>query len=368
MTPLQRYQAHLQSGKIKEDPTQHEIVTHFDKLAKQLTNKESLFSRLLSHTYRNVGIKQIPPEGIYLWGGVGRGKTFLMDLFFHALPFKQKTRMHFHRFMNYVHHAMHVHQGAKDPLRIIAREFAERSIVLCFDELHVSDIADAMILAELFLHLFEQGVTLVATSNIPPEGLYPNGLQRDKFLPTIALINTYTQVIEIKGALDYRLQSLSQSQIYHYPLSAQVQSSMQEYFNRAAHERENGNGDGDTVLFINDRPISVINSADGVVWFTFEALCKTARSAMDYIEIAKCYHTVLLSDVPAMGTQQDDAALRFISLVDEFYDHQVKLIISAEVPLSQLYQGERHAFEFQRTVSRLTEMQASTYLSKPHIP
>jgi len=361
MIPSQRYQSYLQSGKLIADATQQEIVAYFDVLFHHLNNQYR--QRFLSRIYRSVGIKQIPVKGLYLWGDVGRGKTFLMDLFFHSLPFTQKTRLHFHRFMNYVHHAMHDYQGHKDPLKHIAREFANHSIVLCFDELYVSDIADAMILSELFHHLFEAGVTLVATSNLPPQDLYLNGLQRDKFLPTISLINQHTKVMEIKGALDYRLQNLTQSQIYHYPLNDEAERNLSHYFQLLAPEQN-----GEKTLIINERSLATIDCADGVVWFTFETLCQTARSAMDYVEIARCFHTVLLSGVKEMGPQREDAARRFISLIDELYDHQVKLIISAQAPLLGLYKGERHVFEFQRTISRLTEMQSEAYLAKPHLP
>lgn len=362
MIPSQRYLSYLQSGKITEDSRQREIVAYFDVLAHQLNRQYR--QRFLRRIYRSVGIKQIPVKGLYLWGGVGRGKTFLMDLFFHSLPFPQKTRLHFHRFMNYVHSAMHAHQGSKDPLKQIAREFAHHSLVLCFDELYVSDIADAMILSELFRHLFEAGVTLVATSNLPPQDLYLNGLQRDKFLPTISLIHLHAQVMEIKGTLDYRLQNLTHSQIYHYPLTDEAEQHLSHYFHMLAKDENNG----EKMLVINERPVPTVNCTEGVVWFTFEVLCQSARSAIDYVEIAKCFHTVLLSEVKEMGTSNDDAARRFISLVDELYDHQVKLILSAEVPLDALYTGQRHTFEFQRTISRLTEMQGESYLAKPHIP
>lgn len=363
MTPLQRYQAYCDSGKINPSPAQQEIVNYLEELHHALLSKNDYLSLTKSTLFRSLGLRQVPIRGLYLWGDVGRGKTFLMDLFYQSLPFQEKTRLHFHRFMFYVHSALQKHQGRKDPLKEIAKEFAKTSMLLCFDEFYVKDIADAMILAELFENLFHQGVTLVATSNLPPKDLYENGLQRERFLPTIDLIEKYTRIMQIGGEVDYRLQNLSHNNIYHYPLDELAKKNLMQYFHQFAPE----GGEANKVLTITEREIMTQYSADSVVWFSFENLCESARSTLDYIEIARCYKTVLMSGVKAMGEEREDVALRFIALVDEFYERHVTLILTAEVPLTSLYQGKRHGFEFQRTISRLTEMQTPAYLAKPHL-
>ncbi len=363
MTPLQRYQSYCLSGKITEEAAQQSVVLRLEKLYQALLSQNDYLSLVKSSLFRSLGLRQVPVKGLYLWGGVGRGKTFLMDLFYNALPFPQKKRLHFHRFMFFVHQALQKHQGEKDPLKVIASEFASQHQVLCFDEFYVTDIADAMILAELFSHLFHQGVTLVATSNLAPSLLYENGLQRDKFLPTIDLINQHTQVVEIGGDVDYRLKGLAHTKLYHYPLDERAEKSLIDYFMHLAPM----DGIAHKVLTITDRHLPTRYCAENVVWFSFDDLCDTARSTIDYIEIAHCFKTVFISGVKVMGTSKEDVALRFIALVDEFYERHVTLILSAEVPLNELYQGQRHMFEFQRTFSRLTEMQTPSYLAKPHL-
>ncbi len=362
MGPLQRYENYLETGKISPDPAQHAIVVELDNIYQALLSKNDVISLTKSRLFRSLGLRQVPVKGLYLWGDVGRGKTFLMDMFYSSLPFTQKTRLHFHHFMHYVHKALTQHQGQKDPLKLIASEFASQYWVLCFDEFYVKDIADAMIMAELFDYLFHHGVTLLATTNIAPEDLYDNGLQREKFLPTIELIRAHTKVIAIQGLEDYRLKHLSAS-LYHYPLDEKARYALQRYFNELAPVEHEENKQ----LTINDRSMVSILWAPGVVWFSFDVLCKSARATIDYIEIARCFKTVILSDVTMMNEDTDDVALRFIALVDEFYERHVTLIMSAQVPFTQLYQGGRHAFEFQRTISRLTEMQSAVYVSKPHL-
>lgn len=364
MTPLQRYQTLLAEQKISHDPAQAEVIEAFEALYHALTAKQKLFSRLKTTLFQRLHLSQSPITGLYLWGGVGRGKTFLMDLFFHSLPFRNKARFHFHRFMYYVHHALKRHQGKASPLAIIAKEFSRRTQILCFDEFYVSDIADAMILSELFRELFFQGVTLVATSNLAPEKLYYRGLQREKFLPTIDLIHTYCKIMSLVGKSDYRLAYLTQSEIYHYPLDEQADINLANYFEKLAPER----WIADQILTITDRQLPTRACADSIVWFDFTELCEAARSALDYIEIARCFHTVLISGVRQMGPEKEDVARRFIALIDEFYERHVNLIVSAEVALPNLYQGERLSFEFQRTISRLTEMQSAEYLAKAHLP
>jgi cell division protein ZapE len=363
MTPLQRYQAQLKAGKINPDPNQAQIIHHFDKLYRELMSRQHFLAHLKHGVFRKFMLRQHPVKGIYLWGGVGRGKTFLMDLFYESLPFKQKVRLHFHRFMQHVHHELHEKQGKVNPLAIIAKEFSQHCKVLCFDEMYVSDIADAMILAELFENLFHFGVTLVTTSNLKPEDLYHNGLQRDKFLPTIDLITHHTHVVNMQGEMDHRLQFLSENNTYHYPLNADTEKKLQYYFKQLAKDGTVAN----KKLKIVDRMITAFLCADTIVWFTFETLCQGARSTLDYIEIARSFRTVILSGIKVMNEDSEDTARRFIALIDEFYERHVTLIISAEVDTTALYQGKRYRMEFQRTLSRLNEMQSAEYLAKPHL-
>jgi cell division protein ZapE len=300
-----------------------------------------------------------------MWGGVGRGKTYLMDVFFNALPFADKERMHFHRFMQYVHKEMRARQGEKNPLDGIARDFAKRARVLCFDEFFVTDITDAMILATILGTLFKEGVTLVTTSNIVPDELYRDGLQRARFLPAIALLKQHTKVLNVDGGTDYRLRLLEQAELYHCPLGVSADTFMAERF--ATLETGQGKYQQDVDVQVEGRPIRAHKVSDDVAWFEFRALCDGPRSQNDYIELAREYHTVLLANVERMGGALDDIARRFINLVDEFYDRGVKLIITAEVPIEDIYAGGRLDFEFARTCSRLLEMQSHEYLSKPHL-
>lgn len=297
-----------------------------------------------------------------MWGGVGRGKTVLMDLFFESLPFDAKRRMHFHRFMQYVHRELKALGGVSDPLLNVADRFAAEVRVICFDEFFVSDIGDAMILGELMAALFERGVTLVATSNIPPDGLYENGLQRSRFVPAIAMLKAHTTVLNVDGGTDYRLRVLERAEIYHYPLDEAADASLGASFIALAPDPPQDN----VTLDIEGRPIQARRCAEDVVWFDFAAICDGPRSQNDYIELARIFHAVIISDVPQFTRRTEDLARRFISLVDEFYDHSVKLILSAEVGLESLYQGERLSFEYERTKSRLLEMQSHDYLAEIH--
>jgi cell division protein ZapE len=265
--------------------------------------------------------------------------------------------------MHEVHHQLKAHKGETDPLDKIADEMASNLLVICFDEFFVSDITDAMILGGLFKALFQRGVALVATSNIPPEKLYWNGLQRERFLPAIELIQKYTQVVNVDGGVDYRLRTLEQAEIYHYPLDQQAIDNLNFSFNHLATEVE---PDG-TAIEVEGRRIETLRLAEGVVWFDFDAICNTPRSHADYIELSRCFHTVLIHKLYQMNDDNNDAMRRFISLVDEFYERHVKLIIAATVPMEQIYVGKGLAFEFQRTLSRLQEMQSRSYLAKPHL-
>ncbi|MBT5701137.1 MAG: cell division protein ZapE [Gammaproteobacteria bacterium] len=362
--PLQRYLKGVDQGEYQRDDSQEVALRLLQKLFDEISAsvdqpRSGFFTRL-------IGKKGNPPlvRGLYFWGGVGRGKTFLMDLFYEELPIKQKKRLHFHRFMRQVHQKLNDFQGESNPLKKVAASFAGQARVICFDEFFVSDITDAMLLAGLLDEMFKLGVTLVATSNVEPDHLYENGLQRRKFLPAIELLNTHTLVHNMDGGLDYRLRALESAEIYHFPLDDAAETGLQAAF----HSISPDEGRAAVVLPIEGRDIATRRCGDGVAWFEFAALCDGPRSQNDYIELARLFQTVLIGNVPRFGEQKEDQARRFISLVDEFYDRSVKLILSAESPILDLYHGRRLAFEFQRTESRLQEMQSKEYLSRQHKP
>lgn len=361
MTPLQRYQNDLQRADFFRDAAQENAVRHLQRLYDDLVAgapSNGLFGRLL-------GKKSTQPiKGLYFWGGVGRGKTYLVDTFFDALPFEQKMRTHFHRFMKRVHEELRTLEGEKNPLVIVAQRFAKEARVICFDEFFVTDITDAMILAGLLEELFKNGVSLVATSNIVPDGLYKDGLQRARFLPAIALLKVHTDVVNVDSGIDYRLRALEQAELYHYPLSDEVEQELDKSFRSLL--LENSKVLENEPLTVENRTIVARKVANDVAWFDFRALCDGPRSQNDYIELGKIYSAVILSNVEQMNTHNEDIARRFINLVDEFYDRSIKLIISAEVPLKDLYVGNRLQFEFQRTLSRLLEMQSHEFLARPH--
>ncbi len=306
-----------------------------------------------------------PLRGLYLWGGVGRGKTFLVDEFFAELPVREKRREHFHRFMQDMHAQLKRHRNRPSPLDQVAADIAAKSRILCIDEFVVGDVADAMILGTLLEALFRRGVTLVATSNLPPASLYRGGLQRQRFLPAIALIEKNCRVMELDAGVDYRLRQLERATLFLGPSGGDAEILLAAEFERLA----DGRGDRDVKVQVEGRTVRARREAEDVVWFEFRELCEGPRSAADYIEIARCYQTVFLSGVPVMEAVTDDAARRFIALVDEFYDRAVKLVLSAAADSPEaLYRGERLAFEYQRTASRLHEMQGRKYLAKPHRP
>ncbi len=365
MTPLARYRADLERPGFSHDPCQAHAVNLLQALYDEL-NKAPPQDGWLEKLSRKLGGKRDvrPVRGLYFWGGVGRGKTYLMDTFYDCLPFEQKLRAHFHRFMQRVHGELTALSGEKNPLEKVADRLAAEARVICFDEFFVSDITDAMILGELFKHLFARGVSLVATSNIVPDELYRNGLQRARFLPAIALIKEHTQVVNVDGGTDYRLRTLEQAELYHSPLDAEADASLLRSFQALAPEPGH---EGESVE-VNARQLKSRWLADDVVWFDFSELCDTARSQNDYIELARIYHAVLLSNVPQMTAEKDDAVRRFINMVDEFYDRNVKLVLSAAVGLDDLYTGSRLKFEFERTQSRLLEMQSHDYLAREHRP
>ncbi len=305
-----------------------------------------------------------PERGIYLWGGVGRGKTWLMDLFFQSLPFAQRRRRHFHRFMHDVHADLKTLNHHEAPLEQVAEHIAQDARVVCFDELFVTDIADAMILGTLFEGLFRRGVTLVATSNVPPRELYKEGLQRQRFLPVIDLLEQHMSVIAVDGDTDYRLRQLTRAGTYLPTDAPDTPQRLEALFAELA----DGSGRGGGTVEIEGRGIPVVREADNAIWFEFAALCEGPRSQNDYIEISRDYQCVIVANVPRFAATQENAARRFIALVDELYDRNVNLIISAAARPAHLYTGERLALEFRRTTSRLIEMQSAEYLAREHRP
>lgn len=360
MSPIDRYSSKLQTGEFQEDPAQAQVVALLDDLFVRLSisKKSPSIVQSLARKFR----PQAAQKGLYIWGGVGRGKTMLMDLFYDCLSPERRLRMHFHRFMRRVHKGLNKWAGTPNPLRYVAGEIAAEADVLCFDEFFVADIGDAMILAEVLAALFEEGVTLVATSNVQPSNLYENGLQRSRFLPAIDLLYAQTHVHQISDGLDFRLRVLEQAEIYHFPLDEGAETSLQASFAALAP----GQPEYDQILVIEGREITARCVMDDVVWFDFSELCEGPRSQNDYIEIAMEYHAVCLSNIPVLDENKESAARRFISLVDEFYDHGVKLIISADASIAELYQGSRLRFEYERTQSRLLEMQSHEYLGGSH--
>ena len=368
MTPLSLYQADLQKSNFSADPAQIIAIEHLQRLYLDLrkqteiaNSKTSIYSRFL----QKIGITQKHKpliKGLYFYGGVGRGKTYLMDLFFHSLASERKLRLHFHHFMLRVHKQLALLEGQVNPLQQIAKTFASETDLLCFDEFFVDDISDAMIIAGVLSELFEQGVVLVATSNLHPDLLYKNGLQRARFLPAIELINNHCDIFNLDGGRDYRLGRLIEAEIYHYPLDNNAFSQIAFSFENLAQ--------GDKVygqaIKINQRRIKTIANSADTLSIEFAVLCGGPRSVLDYIEIAILYRVVLIANIKQMNDSKNDSARRFITMIDEFYGHHVVLIISAEVEIEQLYIGKKLSFEFQRCISRLLEMQSCTYLKQAH--
>ena len=360
------YQALVDSNELVEDHNQKRVVVALQQLHDQLSENSSddsnIIDRFTTFLSRNSNTRRI--QGLYIWGGVGRGKTFLMDLFFSNLHYQDKLRLHFHRFMEQAHTMLKNYRDQPDPLKLVAKEFSSKAKVLCFDEFFVNDIGDAMILAGLLEGLFENNVVLIATSNVVPNLLYKDGLQRERFIPTIELLQENTNVIHLEGEIDHRFEFLQKNDIYNSPIDVESHDWLEHRFLNLATERSNESWEK---LKINDRDIQSIRHAEGIAWFDFKELCDTPRNASDYIAIAKEFNTVLLSHVPIFNGK-DDQARRFITLIDELYDRNVKLILSAEATPDKLYTGSRLKAEFERTTSRLTEMQSHEYLEKQHHP
>ena len=363
-SPTERYQQDLRQDGFFADPAQRNAVEKLQAVYEQLLVAKEVKTGLLDRLRGRQ--RHEPVKGLYFWGGVGRGKTYLMDNFYESLPFEQKMRVHFHRFMRRVHRDLNQHKGVKNPLEKVAAGIAQDARVICFDEFYVADITDAMILGALMELLFARGVTLIATSNIVPDKLYTNGLQRQRFLPAIALIKRHCEVVNVDSGTDYRLRALEQAELYHSPLDAQAEISLRSTFDSLVPARDEVRAD--VSLEVEGRDIPCRFVGEDVAWFSFSALCDGPRSQNDYIELAREFHAVLLSSVPQMGSDSEDQARRFISLIDEFYDRNVKLAMSVAVPLETLYSGGNLAFEFQRTLSRLLEMQSHEYLARAHRP
>ncbi|KAF7775543.1 hypothetical protein PCIT_a1751 [Pseudoalteromonas citrea] len=363
MTPWQKYQQDLQTDDFQYDSAQENAVKHLQRLyddlcAMPVEQPSSFISRLFS---KKVEPKKI--KGLYFWGGVGRGKTYLVDTFFDALPTERKMRVHFHRFMHRVHDELKKLQDVKNPLEVVADIFKKETDIICFDEFFVQDITDAMLLGGLMQALFARDIVLVATSNIVPDDLYRNGLQRARFLPAIELVNANTDVVNVDSGIDYRLRTLEQAEIFHSPLDEQADKNLFAYFDKLSPEP----GRVDEAIEIEGRLIKTRKVSDCIVMFDFTQLCETARSQVDYMEISRLYNTVILSNVKRLSQQNDDAARRFIALVDEFYERNVTLIISAEAPITELYSTGTLEFEFKRCISRLQEMQSLDYLAREHL-
>ena len=348
------YEAELEARGYSSDPAQLRAVQALERCATAWAEYKIKRSNAIKKLINHPDI----PKGVYMYGGVGRGKSFLMDCFFNAVPLVRKTRLHFHEFMREVHREMAEMQGTVNPLDALAERIADKYKLICFDEFHVADITDAMILHRLLAALFKNGVGMVATSNFRPDDLYPNGLHRDRILPAIALLNQEMEVVNVDNGTDYRRRTLEQVRTYHTPLGAEADAAMDAAFSQLAEAHD----DDDPVLHIEAREIRARRKAGGVVWFDFKTLCGGPRSQNDYLEIATQFHTVFLSDVPHMPVRMASEARRFTWLVDVLYDRRVKLIMSAAVPPEELYTEGPLVHEFPRTVSRLNEMQSREFL------
>ena len=359
---LDAYRAEVRRGKFLPDPAQAAAAARlqevFDRLARRSRARAALRSRLPRLPRRRRGA----PDGLWLWGGVGGGKTCLMDLFFHTLPLRKKRRLHFHRLMRFVHLELKRLGERREPLDHIAAQLARRYRVLCLDEFFVADIANAMILGELLGGLCRRRTVLVATSNTPPDGLYEGGLQRARFLPAIELLKTHLAVHELPAAADYRTLHLRDTETYCVVAAGAEAPALARHFDRIASELVRA----DTAVEVAGRQIPVRRLSHDAIWFDFAALCAAPRSVDDYIEIARCFSLVLLSGVPVFGPEDEDAARRFVHLIDELYDRSVKLALSAAAPPGELYRGRRLAREFERAASRLHEMGTAAYLARPH--
>jgi cell division protein ZapE len=359
MLPSQRYAAGVARGDWLQDPAQLPALAELDRIhlaVSQPASARGLFERMFG------GDQPTAISGLYLWGGVGRGKTFLIDLFHEGLPIKGKRRTHFHRFMREVHAGLRQHSGERDPLAAVARQWGATLRVLVLDEFFVSDIGDAMLLTRLLEGLFAEGVVLVTSSNAAPDNLYRDGLQRVRFLPAIALIEQRCHVVHLDSEEDYRLRALNQSTIYRAPLDVQSEAWLKERWHALGADDAHRDGG----IELDGRRVPVRARGKGMCWFDFTALCEGPRGSGDYIQIAREFHTVLVGGIPRMDGDRDDAARRFVTLIDELYDRHVNLVCTADAEPHALYAGERLVGAFERTASRLIEMRSADYLAQEH--
>ncbi len=382
-SPLEWYWKFSQSHDFESDPAQIAVLEQLERLHGEIEHYRQYRQGKINRLVTNFGGGKKPPRGIYIWGSVGRGKSLMMDAFYHVSTLKRKRRVHFHEFMREIHVEMRKHAGEEDPLEPISTTIAKQLRLLCFDEFHVSDIADAMILGRLLEMLTSKGVVLVMTSNYQPDDLYPNGLQRSRFLPAIELLNRELDVVEIGGARDHRRRILESIPVYHTPITAMAENALARAFDAMSKATSVANG----TLTIGGRPVLYQRRAKGVIWFQFDELCVKPRSQIDYLEIASHYHTVLISGIPQLHAKnRADVVRRFTWLVDVFYDQRVKLICSAEAMPELLVIDDRVqnaasaaasakskddasmmvSAEFGRTASRLREMQSREYFSRKH--
>jgi len=369
--PLARYEQQVDSGKLNPDEEQHAVMRLLDTIAINLNRRKPWkppASGILSRFFKSEPAITSGVEGLYLWGGVGRGKTHLCDLFYAELQIEDKTRLHFHRFMQRIHNDLRKLGEVENPIPLVADKWAGKTRLLLLDEIHVNDITDAMLLGSLMTELFKRGTTLVTTSNLHPDDLYKDGLQRARFIPAIEQIKKHTHVLEMIGDTDYRLRLLQREPIYIVSefedgqASKKAQAAMSGHFYRLT----GGKNENIKSMSISGRDLPVINRCGDVLWVDFETLCNTPRSTTDYIELATTFQTVLLSNVPVLNEDQNDAARRLVNLIDEFYDRHIKLVVSAQAQPDALYTGKRLKFEFVRAASRLVEMQTRDYLAVGH--
>jgi len=357
LSPAERYAQAIASGQFMPDDAQAQAVHELDRVWQELIQRFKASKKAFRRFRR-----QTSPKGVYMWGGVGRGKTWLMDQFFESIPFRRKMRMHFHHFMQHVHRELNKLSGQRNPLDQVADQIYQQAVVICFDEFFVSNVTDAMILSELFQKLFTRGITLVATSNIAPDGLYKNGIHRDRFIPTIEMVKKHCVVLNVDAGVDYRLRVLKQAQLFKHPLTHEHKLWIAQRFTALTQTQTQSQ----EPIIINNRIVETIGHTEDVLWCEYSELCLKPRSPADFIEIANIYNTVLVSNVPHLTDYLSEGTRRFIYLVDEFYDRGVKLLLTSEDSIIDIYQGEKLAFEIERTRSRLLEMQSDDYLNSEH--
>lgn len=357
LSPADRYAQALSSGQFMPDEAQAIAVQELNRVWVEL-NQRFKASKKAFRRFR----RQTSPQGVYMWGGVGRGKTWLMDQFYDSISFRRKTRMHFHHFMQHVHKQLNKLSGQRNPLDMVADQIYKDAVVICFDEFFVSNVTDAMILSDLFQKLFERGITLIATSNIAPDGLYKNGIHRDRFLPTIELVKQNCTILNVDAGVDYRLRVLKQAQLFKFPLTHEHNNWISQRYTALTMSQTQSQ----EPIIINNRIVETVSHTEDVLWCEFSELCLKPRSPADFIEIANIYNTVLVSNIPHLTDYINDGTRRFIYLVDEFYDRGVKLLLTSEDNIIDIYKGEKLAFEIERTRSRLLEMQSDEYLNSAH--